>query len=166
MVLEKSPGGPLNSIFEPSLLMHGRLKIRSRCPFVCLWLDKNYWTEVTGQKFISQESFELGVPNLVWWWTLMLSRSHINVKITGQGQCHHVKNVILCICISVLEMWLVGKVSRFKVKGHMGQGQRSNWPGIPNKGSGAHINFKLIQVLNVLSMPTSKLQGSNFQIVC
>ncbi len=58
----------------------------------------------------------------------MLSRSCIDVKVKGQG--HPVKKLIFVHFSSVYLTCVLG----VKVKGHMGQVQRSNWPR-SNKGS-------------------------------
>ena len=41
---------------------------------VCMSLD-----QISRKKFISWKPFDLGPPYLVWWWTLMISRSCVKV---------------------------------------------------------------------------------------
>ncbi len=58
----------------------------------------------------------------------MISRPSMKVKVIGQrsrSQCK--KNMTLMILHCVFDMWLFrSKVSRVKVKGHMGHTQRSH----------------------------------------
>ena len=83
---------PLIYLFlSPPVVMHGGLLCiafcLSVCPSVCLLLyqkslDKNTLEKITRKKFITREPFEVGSPNLVWWWTLIISRSCM--KVIGQ----------------------------------------------------------------------------------
>ena len=73
----------------------------------------------------------------------MICRSCVKVKVKG----HHVKNVIF-IDVAYFIRVSRSKVTRFKVKGHIGQVQMR----IPKKGRWAHINVKLLH-----SAPSSPL---------
>ncbi len=71
----------------------------------------------------------------------MICRSCVKVKVKG----HHVKNVIF-IDVAYFIRVSRSKVTRFKVKGHIGQVHMR----IPKKGRWAHINVKLLHLWKAL----------------
>ncbi len=72
---------------------------------VCMSLDQNYW-----KKFISREPFDLGWPNMVWWWMLMKSRSCVKVAMS-------IKKWYSKTLHRVFHIWPNIQWSRFKIKG-------------------------------------------------
>ncbi len=69
----------------------------------------------------------------------MIFRSCVKVKVIGQIQAHHVKNVIF-IYFAYFIWASRANVTRVNVKGHIGQVQMR----VPKKGRWAHINVKLL----------------------
>ncbi len=82
----------------------------------------------------------MGSPNLVCWWTLVIFRSCEKVKVIGQRSRSPCQKCDFRIYL-VYFIWASrSKVTRVKVKGHIGQVQMR----VPKKGRWAHTNVKLL----------------------
>ncbi len=90
--------GAEEAFLSPPVLMHGGLLGAAFCPSVCLSVRlsvclsvrENTRKKVTRKKFISQELFDPGSPNFVWWWMWTISKSSVKVKVMGErsrSQC-------------------------------------------------------------------------------